>query len=293
MAIVAAPLARGYVRHAPWTLGKTPLSRRLLEPVLRAAPRDFSARTVDGLRINGTTRDMIQRYLYMFGVWEPNLTAWLRSRPLEGRTLVDVGANIGYFSLLASRLVGPTGHVVAIEALPDTFAQLVSNIERNAATNIRALNLAAAAHRGEVDLFGGEPHNSGTTSTVPSPGLVALGTVETAPLAELLTDLELRSVRVVKVDVEGGEPDVIEGLLGALGKMPDDVELVVEITPPAAPRVHGMLEDLGFHAYRLENTYALAAYAERRPPELPRRLSGPIHDRTDVIFSRVDAEVLP
>src|SRR4051794_22516198 len=130
--VVAGP-ARAYVRHAPTRTLKTVLLRRLLEPTLRSDGRAFVTTTVDGVTMAGNTADMIQRYLYLFGVWEPALTAWLRPRLLPGRTFVDVGANIGYFSLLAARLGGATSRVVAVEALPATFALLKDNVARNAA----------------------------------------------------------------------------------------------------------------------------------------------------------------
>ncbi len=144
MAAGAAVPARAYVRHAQSTLGKPLLLRRLLEPTLRRTDRAFDTTTVDGARIAGRTGDMIERYLYLFGQWEPALTAWLRPRLRPGRTFVDVGANIGYFSLLAARRMGGSGRVVAVEASPETFARLRANLDRNAAGNVRALNVAAA-----------------------------------------------------------------------------------------------------------------------------------------------------
>lgn len=71
------------------------------------------------------TQDLIQRYLYLFGAWEPHLTGWLRRRLRPGDGFVDVGANIGVFSVLAARLVGESGRVVAIEASADVHRRLV------------------------------------------------------------------------------------------------------------------------------------------------------------------------
>jgi FkbM family methyltransferase len=291
--------ARAYVRSAPVRAGKPVLVRRLLEPALRGAPRSFVVTTVDGFSIGGSTADMIQRYLYVFGVWEPDLTAWMRSRLSPGRTLIDVGANIGYFTLLGSRLVGPTGAVVAVEALPATYAQLQANLDRNAATNVRALNVAATATPGTVTLFGGEAHNSGTTSTVETAGLTRLDEIEGAPLADLLTPDEIATARVVKIDVEGAEHDVLRGLEPALDAMPADVELVVEVSPddqvaagarPEAPIE--LLADHGFHPYRINNNYAPVSYLDPASTAPPPRFRGPLTERMDLVFSRTDADVL-
>ena len=296
---VAAALARparSYVRHAPTEVLKPLLVRRLVEPSLRRTPRDFDTTTVDGIRLAGTTQDMIQRYVYVFGVWEPDLTAWMRSRLAPGRTLIDVGANVGYFSLLGSRLVGATGRVVAIEALPATFAALQANIARNAVANIRAVNVAATATEQTVTLYGGEAHNSGTTSTIAADGLRQLESVAGVPLAQVLRPDELATARVIKVDVEGGELGVLQGLLPVIDELPHDVELAVEVSPDEVGDANGPIELLtarGFHPYVITNDYALVSYTRRADPEPPRRLHGPLHQRSDLIFSRTDAETLP
>lgn len=79
------------------------------------------------LTVDGTTEDGIHfrcrlpdymMYVYLFGTWEPDLAAFMRRRLRPGDTFIDVGANIGCLSALASRLVGPHGIVVAIEPAP-------------------------------------------------------------------------------------------------------------------------------------------------------------------------------
>ena len=300
LASALARPVRAYVRHAPTEVLKPLLVRRLLEPSLRRVPRSFDTTTVDGIRMAGTTSDMIQRYVYVFGVWEPHLTAWMRTRLTRGRTLIDVGANVGYFSLLGSQLVGPTGRVVAIEALPATFAALQASIALNGTANIRAVNVAATATVQTVTLYGGEAHNSGTTSTIAGDGLRQLTSVDGVPLAQILQPEEITTARVIKIDVEGGELDVLQGLLPVLGDLPADVELAVEVSPVRPGEVHaskdGPLELLaahGFHPYLITNDYSLVSYTRRRALAPPRRVHGVLPDRVDLIFSRTDAETLP
>ena len=71
----------------------------------------------------------------------------------EGDTVIDVGANIGCFSLLASQLVGPTGRVLALEPDPRTFAQLEANIKLNNATNITPYCVALGESCGDATIF--------------------------------------------------------------------------------------------------------------------------------------------
>lgn len=84
----------------------------LRNPVTTAVSARF------GGRFTVTTSDIVQRYLYTFGAWEPHLSAWIACRLTPGDTFVDVGANIGYYTMLTSHLVGPTRHVAAIEPVP-------------------------------------------------------------------------------------------------------------------------------------------------------------------------------
>ena len=92
---------------------------------------------------------------FVFGIWEPNLTNFVQQRLRVGDTFVDVGANLGYYSLLASKLVGALGHVVAIEASPAIAAHLTKNLHLNNATNVRVVNAAAADRAGTLALYRG------------------------------------------------------------------------------------------------------------------------------------------
>src|SRR5882757_4827335 len=132
-------LARRYVQHETWTFGQTWLIVGHLNPILRQYPRRRIVRARFGARFAVDTQDLIQRYIYMFGVWEPHMTRWLQSRLRPGDTFVDVGANIGYYSILASRLVGDEGRVVALEASPAFHQQLLKQVRLNEGRNVRAV----------------------------------------------------------------------------------------------------------------------------------------------------------
>ena len=117
---VGFPVLRSYVRWVPGP-GKRALVPGLVEPHLAARPPEFTARTIHGARLRGDQRWIMPRCIYWFGVWEPLLSAWVESRLRPGDVFVDVGANMGYTSLLAARAVGPGGAVVAFEPAPATF----------------------------------------------------------------------------------------------------------------------------------------------------------------------------
>jgi FkbM family methyltransferase len=291
LVVLPLRLLRLYVRYAPGTLAKAPVVREL-DSRLQSRPRRFVTRTRWGARFAGTTEDLIERYIYEFGVWEPNLTGWIGSRLAPGDVFVDVGANIGYFALLGSRLVGSDGAVVAIEASPSNFELLRGNLELNRASNVRAVNVAAADKRGVVRIHDGPPENRGLASTVAPRGGSTSAEIQALPLPEILRDEELRRARVIKIDAEGGEPAILAGLLGSVDLLRDDVEIIAEIAPRffefqglSADEFVGSLRARGFAVHKLELDYRPASHIGRRGVP-PTAFRGPVIGVGDYIFSR-------
>nr|WP_202543458.1 FkbM family methyltransferase [Streptomyces sp. SID8382] len=295
-------LGREYVRHAPWSAGKRALVENHLNAALRDRPLHRLARTRFGATFAVDTQDLIQRYLYLFGVWEPHMTRWLQRRLKPGDVFVDVGANIGYYSVLASRLVGGSGKVVAVEASPTFLGLLQRHSRRNGCANIRTVNAAVSDREELLTFILASSRNMGANSVVPYDG-PAESTFEIAarPLPDLLTEDEITRARVIKVDVEGAEGGVVRGLVPLLDRLRPDAELTVEVTPQRMAELGDSVEELlaaltghGFHVYRLTNDYAAGSYPDalRRAPEVPVRWRGPVAEESDLVFSRVDAESL-
>lgn len=294
--------ARSYVRYSPRRLVVQVINDRVNKFYVYNHRR-FIVRTIFGSRLAGDTADIIQRYVFLYGLWEPNLTRWLKQRLRRGDVFVDVGANVGYFSLLAARLVGKEGRVVAVEASPSIFAQLTSNIMLNGLDNVRLLNCAAAAAGGTLRLFRAPAHNLGASSIYADAGYEDEGAVEAQPLHSLLTANEIVRARMIKIDVEGAEPGVVLGLVPLLVHARADLEIVIEVGggpkgSPSAAAAAGAIVPLltakGFHVYRLTNDYLTSAYGRRRKwlrPERVRNIAS-ITEECDLVFSRLDAPQL-
>ncbi|PKV87009.1 FkbM family methyltransferase [Streptomyces sp. TLI_146] len=296
-------VGRGYVRHAPTALGKAPLAAHHLNPRLRDHPRRRVVRTRFGARFAVDTTDLIQRYLYMYGVWEPHMTRWLERRLRPGDTFIDVGANIGYYSVLASRLVGAEGRVVAVEASPTFHRRVLQHARLNDCGNIRAVNSAVSDRNQTLRFILASSRNMGATSTVPYEGPAeSTFEIESRPLPEILAPREVADARVIKIDVEGAEGSVVRGLAPLLDKLRPDAEITVEVTPHRMRQLGDDVTELlttmrehGFHTYRLTNDYAPESYpaALSGPAAVPMRWRAPVDSESDLVFSRVDAERLP
>ena len=138
-----------------------------------------------------------------------------------GDVFVDVGANVGYFSLLAARAVGPTGRVVAIEAVSEIAEAARANADRNDLGNIEVIEAAASDAVGEVELMLAQ-HPGGATipaDDVP-PDLTGRRTVRTVTLDGLVASGDVPPPSMVKIDVEGAEFPVLDGMAEVLAPPP-------------------------------------------------------------------------
>ena len=280
------PLFRFYIRYFPFQFGK----RFLLGKVIWREYR-YVARTKAGFKMAGRSADQVQGFIYYFGVWEPNLSAFIESRLSLGRTFIDIGANVGYFTLLAAR----KGSVVSIEAFPSIFSTLTENVLRNRLNNVRLVPYAVIDTARDIQMFHGGESNEGRSTTVAGRFQSQAITVRGKPLDALLTDNEIASARMIKIDVEGAERAVIVGMKSLLPKFPDDIEIVVEVSPSApgqANEIFAIFESAGFFPYLIENSYELGYYLSSPAPTRPLRMRELPIKMTDVVFSKINADAL-
>jgi len=271
--------------------------------LLVLGPVEVEGRAFDGAVFRCRLPDLIQMYIHLFGVWEPDVTAFIRRRLSAGDVFIDVGANVGYDTLLASKCVGERGRVVAIEASQAIHAELVENLRRNdSPENVRHVNRAAARERGTIRTYIGPTHNVGLSSTVARRGLVAEADVESMPLADLLEEDEIARARLVKVDVEGAEADVLAGMESFLEQCGENVEIVAEVSPEwwadrdrSVADLLGPFVERGFHVYEIPNNYWPWRYLWPNDVSPPRRVRRDLSARTgriDIVLSRIDADAL-
>jgi FkbM family methyltransferase len=149
------------------------------------------------------------------GVWEAAEATWLRGAIGAGDTVVDCGANVGYFSLLASRAVGPRGTVIAVEPDAGNLRLLRHNLWRNGCDNVRVIAAAAADERGVLALRHSET-NFGDHQVHPD----AAPDDVLVPCVALDEVLGGARVNVVKIDTQGFDHLVLAGLTRTLSANP-------------------------------------------------------------------------
>ncbi len=235
------------------SLRNTPLARwRLLNAAYaRFALFVHASRPVrvGPFRIHVDLRDrVLAKKLILYGEYDRHEISLLSSLCAPGDCVMDVGANIGVYTLHLSRCVGPQGCVFAVEPDPTNLRLLHANVEENDCTNVTIMPYALGDREDWVKLYQ-SPSNRGELRLAPGEGLVDYVNVPMRKGEALLAD-HRRRPRVVKMDVEGAEPLVLKGL----GYTPEI--LLLEYSPRHLAALgfspEKFLQDLDGHGYSLE-----------------------------------------
>jgi FkbM family methyltransferase len=212
--------------------------------------RDLECAVRPGLRMRLDYGDMLQEELLLGRDHEPLTLALLERLLAPGDCFVDVGTNVGFFSLIAAARVGPSGRVVSIEPNPVALAKLRANFALNPALRTEIVPAAVSDAVGEVRLAQPDPRNLGGVR-IDAHGTVA---VRCAPLGELVPDLRNRPPKLVKIDVESHEPAVLRGIFASPWLRPRHI--VFEYKPsffPVADPEGALWRPLRAAGYELKN----------------------------------------
>jgi len=205
------------------------------------------------IRVNPRTGQNVQQ-----GISEPEVQKALIEHLRSGMTFYDIGANIGFFSLLAARLVGSQGCVISFEADPEIAARLRENLARNQFAHARVEEKAVWSESSTVSFARVDPNTSPdrglghVAANGSAPGTI---TVEAVSLDQYIASHPAPDF--LKCDVEGAELAVFQGAANLLsGKRPI---LLVEMHSPENHR--GLLEQFtgcGYRCQALDDNHVLA-----------------------------------
>jgi FkbM family methyltransferase len=240
---------------------------------------EIATSKLTGVRFLARRDNMIERTLIEQGRWEFPVHLRILALLVPGDTFVDVGANIGAHSCAAAHHVGPNGRVIAIEPISELAERLRRNCALNGLDNVTIVRKAAAAVRARRVLFapkrGEENQGMGSFYSHEGESQTPIE-VETEPLDEILKAVAVRRVRVMKIDVEGAELEVLRGARRTLERWRP--HLVFEFHAAAWERAGATIDevrqllhgDFGYEVRRLptgdESIYDLEAI-----PPAPRR----------------------
>src|SRR5262245_8722359 len=255
---VAAPVC-WYVRPFPRSPGRWRFTKPLRSWIKTLYPESGHDRIVQlssGAKLRVDAGDFLGRHVYVCGDYEESTTSVVKSLVRPGDCVLDVGANIGYFTVCIAVWVGPMGTVHAFEAAPRIHARLQANVELNGLRNVTSYAVALSDHEGTVPFFEATHDHLGISSLRPLDSTQARRVEVRCTTLDSLLPASTR-VRLAKIDVEGAEMLVLEGMRGVLER--DSPYLVLELTDEFLRKVRGsaaevvaFLRGLGYTLYRIE-----------------------------------------
>jgi len=228
---------------------------------IKIADKEISFQMLLG---SNSMSDIATRWcLDSFGACEPEVCHLMVRAVRPGDVAIDGGANIGFFTLLLSRLVGMEGHVIAIEPAAQNVAKLVENIKINGLHNIQFYKEALWSNNDEVDLWTGM--DSGISSLKRSPDHMA----STRMNGSVLRDFT-KECRLIKLDIEGSELAALMGG-GQLIKPEKCPFVVCEMNPYCMQQfgysikdIRKFMHDRGYDLFLLRADGSIPAWVTRR-----------------------------
>ena len=172
---------------------------------------------------------VVSKTLYFTGVWEKEVTSLIKVITKQGMVFVDIGANIGYFTLLGAKLVGKTGKVFAFEPDVNNYALLTKNIELNMYDNVALANKAVTNRVNTANLFI-DTENSGNHKLWASSKEQEQVSVGTTSIDSFLESYNVCSSIIVKMDIQGAEMAALQGMDKLIRANPD-IKLIIEFWP--------------------------------------------------------------
>lgn len=215
------------------------------------------ARIPGGARVALRLNEHLWQFLYFRGCFEPETTRFVLRQLRGGDVVIDVGANVGYYTMMAARAVGPQGRVHAFEPNPDVAALLERSVAvagvQSAVTVVMA---AVGASPGTARLLlPRDTSNTGQASTIAG-WIEQSGSLEVpaVSLDEYCCEQGIHCIRLLKVDVEGAEIEVFKGASEVLRRVrPDAIicEFVTGRRVDAQLDVLSLLRDHGYCTFRM------------------------------------------
>ncbi len=228
-----------------------------------------------GIRIKLITKDdSVSKKIYL-GYYEKETVSFLKKIILTGDVFYDIGANIGYYSLLFSVLAGPTGRIHAFEPSVREFSFLTENVHINRLVNVYLNQLAVADVCGimEISVLENPAYGAYNTLGIPTHEDIAnlpfrKETIRSITLDDYYSLYNARMPSIVKVDVEGAELCVLKGGKKLLSR-DDSPLLVLEICPSTLMglgvepgQIIELVKDYGYHLYSIQPNGYLIPFKE-------------------------------
>jgi len=225
---------------------------------MKKLPKNNTPSTLNqfNLKIFLNAKDrVISPFIKRHKMWDPFQTKVFCQEIKNGNVVIDIGANVGYYSMLASKLVGSKGLVLAFEPEESNYRLLKKNIRVNGLKNVRTYQLAVSDNSGTATLYKCSK-NHGDHRLYNSGDGRKENTVRTVSLDDFM-DNKVKKVDFIKMDIQGWELKVLRGMKRTITRNPP-LKMITEFWPSGlrnagntAPEYYKMLHQLGFAVYNI------------------------------------------
>lgn len=280
-----------FMRNRWTSVGKLWCWNRVCVPYLSWRTEEVVCHTKNGALFRVRPNDFVENRICFFGVWEPTITRLFEGNLKPGDYVVDVGANVGYYSVLSARLVGPQGQVYALEPSRSIRERLETNLLLNASANVQVFPVGAwhEPGRATLNLVDG---NRGSSTLGATQNSTESESVELVRIDEVIPESVHSKIRLLKIDVEGAEWSALRGAERILEKAAG-LTVICEVCPERLAALGSCVDDLlafmekhGYHAQTIANDYSVNAYLSNNQASLT-PLILPLTESHDVLFRRV------
>jgi len=206
---------------------------------------------------------------YAKGVNEMPIQQALADHLKPGQVFFDIGANVGFFSLLAARLVGPAGRAVAFEPVHANAVAIRRNASLNSFQNVDVIETAVGDFAGEIELvLTRHPGGASIIQDTPSPDITGRTRVPLVRIDDLHAQGRIPTPNLVKIDVEGAEPAVLRGMEQVSRRFKPGIiceldDATVEAVEGKVAGVAEMLRTWGYNVTLLDRAYAADGWPVR------------------------------
>jgi FkbM family methyltransferase len=171
------------------------------------------------LKIKADLDEWIQQHIYFLGTWDERGIKFLKNNLKKADVFFDIGANIGAYSLVASKIVGTDGQVHSFEPVSEVFERFQYNIKLNGLINITANRNAVYQSSEVLDLFVSSKENAGMSSIFhhdTESGIIEK--VQAITIDGYVEKMNIQRIDMIKIDIEGAELFALKGMKNTLSR---------------------------------------------------------------------------
>ncbi len=244
-----------------------------------------------GLKMRLNISEFLQAHLYLFGSYELPTVRFIRRYLREGSVAMDVGAQIGYLTLVMATAANRNTRVISFEPEKVNLERFNENMSLNSVTNVELRRQAVTDSPGTIRLYLSTDHNSGTHSTIANDPNVGTDfeEVPATTIDEASKSIGLERLDLVKIDVEGAEYEVVQGAQGSIASFKPT--FIIELSEGiqnsrgfSTIRFKQMMLDYGYQPYLISDKGLLVD----TPIEQPHAMDNVVFVHNDRIRSVAD-----